>query len=510
MMNNMKKIVLIGFTFLFCALSVILISCSDDFLNVKVQGGVTTGTDPNLAQKLVTGVYNSLMQGDSWGNGDVHGFAFISVTSIMSDDADKGSTPSDQAVPVGDLDNFTITPTNRFAESLWSGHYNGIGAANQALAALANASIDAQAKKQLMGEVKFLRGYLYFNLVRIYGGVPLVLRVPTDATDANTDPVFQTRADISVVYDSIARDLNYAIDNLPMKGATGDGHATKGAAQALLAKVYMYQQKWPEVLTLTNEVINSGKYQLLPDYATIWRQAGDNSAESIFEIQTGKFNNANLKIDNYTACQGPRTGGLGGWDDLGWGFNNPSASLVNAYEPNDARKAATIILINNTGNHKGTVLWDGRRLPSSDSVQNLYYNYKAYTSVSKEQYANSADKDRPKNIKVLRYADVLLMYAEAAIHTGSGDATGMINLLRQRANLLPKGSVTLDDVLQERHIELAMEHDRYWDLVRQGKAAQVMQASGKTNFVAGKHELLPIPNSQILLSGNKLTQNPGY
>ncbi|MBK5280189.1 MAG: RagB/SusD family nutrient uptake outer membrane protein [Bacteroidia bacterium] len=509
-MNNMKKIVLISFTFLFFALSVIITSCSDNFLDVKVQGGVTTGTDPNLAQKLVTGVYNSLMQGDSWGNGDVHGFAFIAVTNIMSDDADKGSTPSDQAVPVGDLDNFTITPTNRFAESLWSGHYNGIGAANQALAALPNASIDAQVKKQLTGEVKFLRGYLYFNLVRMYGGVPLVLRVPADATDANTDPAFQTRAAVSVVYDSIARDLQYAADNLPLKGATGDGHATKGAAQALLAKVYLYQQKWPQVFTLTAEVINSGKYQLLQDYATIWRQAGDNSSESIFEIQTGKFNNANLKIDNYTTCQGPRTGGSGGWDDLGWGFNTPSPNLVNAYEPNDSRKAATIIFINNTGNHKGTVLWDGRRIPSSDSVQNLYYNYKAYTSISKEQYANTADKDRPKNIKVLRYADVLLMYAEAAVRTGSGDATGKINLLRQRANLLPKGAVTLDDVLKERHIELAMEHDRYWDLVRQGKAAQVMLAAGKSNFVAGKHELLPIPNSQILLSGNKLVQNPGY
>jgi hypothetical protein len=504
-MKTSLKISLITFLF-----SIIIISCKDDFLDVKVQGGVTTESDPNLAQKLVTGVYNSLMQGDSWGNGDVHGFAFISVTNIMSDDADKGSTPSDQAVPVGDLDNFTTTSTNKFAESLWSGHYNSIGAANQALQALKNAALSADLKNQLIGEVKFLRGYLYFNLVRMYGGVPLVLRVPTDATDANSDPAFQTRAAASVVYDSIARDLQDAALKLLPKGSTATGHVSKESAQGMLAKVFMYQQKWPEVEALTDEIINSGKYQLLPDYALLWRQAGDNSVESLFEVQTGKFNNANLKIDNYTVSQGPRTGGSGGWDDLGWGFDTPSLSLVNAYEPNDLRKNATIIFIDNSGVHKGTVLWDGRRIPSSDSVQNLFYNYKAYTSVSKEQYANTADKDRPKNIRILRYAEILLMNAEAALHTGTGDPAGKVNLVRQRAGLAPKGTVNMNDVWNERRIELAMEHDRFWDLVRQGRAAEVMHASGKTNFVAGKHEVLPIPNSQILLSNNKLKQNNGY
>ena len=500
----MKKIFFIGF------FSMLGVSCSDDFLDVPVQGGVTTATDPKLAEKLVTGVYNSLMQGDSWGNGDVHGFAFISVTSIISDDADKGSTPSDQAVPVGDIDNFTLTPTNKFAETLWSGHYNGIGAANQALASLQTASIDGTLKERLQGEVRFLRGYLYFNLVRMFGGVPLVLRVPADADDANSDPAFQTRATIPAVYESIVQDLQYAADHLPLKSLSLIGHATKGSAQALLAKVYMYQKQWDKVFALTNEVIQSGQYSLLNDYSVIWRQAGDNSNESIFEIQTGEFNNANFKIDNYTTCQGPRVGGKGGWDDLGWGFNDPTPSLINAYEPGDLRKNATIIFIDNSGTHKGTVLWDGFRVPSSDSVQNLYYNYKAYTSRTKEQYANVADKDRPKNIKILRYAEVLLMYAEAAVQTGLGDAAAKLNLVRARAGLSPKSSVTVGDVWQERHVELAMEHDRFWDLVRQGRAAQILQASGKTNFVAGKHELLPIPNSQILLSGNKLEQNPNY
>jgi hypothetical protein len=269
----------------------------------------------------------------------------------------------------------------------------------------------------------------------------------------------------------------------------------------------MYRGEWDKVFELTNEVIQSGQFALVSDYASIWRQVGDNNIESIFEIQTGEFNNENLDIDNYIVSQGPRVGGAGGWDDLGFGFNNPSLSLLNAYESGDLRKAATIIAIDNSGTYVGTTLWDGFRIPSSDSVQNLYYNYKAYTSRDKEQFARPQSKNRPKNIRILRYADVLLMNAEAGLNIGMGDADARVNAIRVRAGLSPKSGVTVNDVWQERHIEFAMEHDRFWDVVRQGRAAQVMLAAGKTNFVSGTHELLPIPNSQILLSGGQLTQN---
>ena len=498
-------------TLLLVMVSGLIWSCTDNFLNVKVQGGETVDLDPNLAPKLVTGVYNSLTQGDCFGNGDVHGWGLVTVTCTISDDADKGSTASDQAVPIGDIDNFTLTSTNKFCETIWSGHYNGIGAANQALAELKKSnSIGANQLKIYEAEVRFLRGYLYFNLIRMFGDVPLVLRVPKDLTDANSDPSFVTRAPKTLVYDSIARDLQFAIDNLPLRNASPIGHATKGAAQTLLAKVYLYQGQWSKSQALTDAVILSGQYSLVSDYATIWRQSGDNNIESIFEIESGKFNNGNFGLDNYVVAQGPRVGGKGGWDDLGYGFNDPTPNLINAYEPGDLRKNATIIFIDNSGTHKGTILWDGRRIPSSDSVQNLYYNYKAYTSITKEQYANPNDKNRPKNIHILRYAEVLLMNAEAAFHTGSGDPLGKVNRVRLRAGLPAKGSVTLDDIWKERRLEFAMEHDRFWDLVRQGRAGQVMRASGKTNFVDGQHELLPVPNSQIILSGNKLTQNQGY
>lgn len=484
----------------------VLVSCSKSFLDVPVQGGATTSSDPDLAMKLVTGSYNSLLQGDSWGSGDVHGFAFVSVTDIASDDADKGSTADDQKVPVGDIDDFNLTATNKFAETLWSGHYNAIGTVNQALLAMSSANIDAKTKAQLTAEVRFLRGYLYFNLVRMYGDVPLVLRVPKDQQDANNDPAFQTRANKQIVYDTIIADLQFAANNLPLKSGYPIGHANKGAAQSMLAKVYMYLQNWQKVYDLTQEVMNSNQYTLV-DYSLLWKQAGDNCAESIFEIETGSYNNSNLAISNYSVSQGVRVGGLGGWNDLGWGFCNPSADLINAYEAGDLRKDATIITIDNSGTHKGTLLWDGFRVPSSDSVQNLYYNYKAYTSATKETFANVNDKDRPKNIKILRYADVLLMNAEAAFHTGN-DANTPLTRVRERAGLLPV-TASIDNIWKERRVELALEHDRFWDLVRQGRASEVMNAVGK-HFIAGTHELLPVPNSQIQLSGGKLTQNFGY
>lgn len=487
-----------------------LFSCSSDFLNVKVQSKETPSSDPNLANLLVIGAYSTLLQGDPFGNGDVHGFAFIAATNIMSDDADKGSFALDQANTIGVMDDFTVTPTDQFCNTLWTGHYNGIGACNQALKVFKTSTLDAATLGELKGEIRFLRAYYYFTLVRMFGGVPLVYQVPIDVHDALTNPVYQTRATAAVVYDSIIQDLQYAIDHLPFKLQASVGHATKGAAQTMLAKVYMYTGNWAQVKVMTDAVITSGQYSLVPGYALQFRQAGENGPESIFEIETGTFNNANYGIANYTISQGPRVGGLGGWNDLGYGFNNPTTTLINSYEPGDLRKAGTIIFIDNSGTHKGTILWDGFRLPSSDSVQNLTYNYKTYTSPTKETYPPSgvSDKDRPQNVILLRYADVLLMSAEAAVNLG-GDAATPLNMVRARAGLAPKPG-TLANVKQERHVELAMEDDRFWDLVRWGDAASVMIASGKTNFVAGKNELLPIPATQILLSNGKLTQNPGY
>lgn len=491
-------------------------SCSKDFLDVPVQGKATTATDPNLAQNLVTGVYNSLFAGEAFGGsgGDVHGISFITATNIISDDAEKGSTPADQP-NIGAIDNFTVTPTNNFVAALWSGYYSGIAKANQAVDALNTAAVDQTTKNQLLGEVRFIRAYYYFNLVRLFGRVPKVLRVPKDAQDANNDPNFQTRASVDTIYNIIQQDLLFSVNNLPLRNKIGVGHISKGTAQTLLAKTYLYQKNWQHVLALTQEIINSGQYNLVPDYTTIWRQVGDNSIESIFEVETGQFNNGDLGVNGYSTWQGPRVGGKGGWTDLGFGFGTPTLNLVNAYEVGDLRKNATIISIDQSAKHVGTILFDGFRIPSADSVQNLYYNYKAYHSENKnvENYLGNRDQ-KQKNVHILRYAEVVLMNAEAANELGqSGNAVTQLNKIRTRAGLSGTKSSSMVDVRNaiwnERRLELALEHDRFFDLVRTGRVAQVMQAVGKT-FVAGKNELLPVPSLQIALSGGKLDQNNGY
>ncbi len=490
-------------------------ACSPDFLDVAVQGKGTAATDPDLAANLVVGVYNSLLSGDAFGGGDTHGIAFISATNIMADDADKGSTAQDQIGIIGELDNFTQTPTNTFVASLWSGYFSGIAKCNQALKALETSLVDESIKNRWIGEVRFIRGYYYFNLVRLYGGVPLVLRVPASAEDANTDPKFQTRATAAEIYTTIIEDLQFAADHTPLRNATEKGRINKGTAQSLLAKVYLYEKNWQKVFELTSQVISSGQYALLPDYEKIWREAGNNSSESIFEIQTGVFNNSDFGVNGYCVWQGPRVGGKGGWTDLGFGFCTPNEQFVNSYETGDKRRLATVIEIDRSSEHKGTVLYDGFRIPSSDSVQNFYYNYKAYHSENKniESFLGNRD-NKQKNIHLLRFADVLLMHAEAANNLGqTGVAQDELNRIRTRAGL-PNTTATGGKELQEaiwkeRRYELAMEHDRFFDLVRQGTVATAMAKVGKV-FVTGKNELLPVPALQIELSGNKLSQNPGY
>ncbi|CAN5364299.1 RagB/SusD family nutrient uptake outer membrane protein [soil metagenome] len=511
----MKRHTLLFFGTSFGAL-LLTASCQKSFLDVPLQGQSTTATDPNLAVTLVTGVYNSLYNSEPFGGegGDVHSISFIAATNIISDDADKGSFDGDQTA-LKDIDNFTTTPTNNFVAALWNGYYSGISRANQALAALATSSIDAATKTQLTAEVRFIRGYYYFNLVRFFGKVPKVVRVPKDAQDANTDPAFQTRAPVDTIYNVITQDLQFAANNLPIRAQSAVGHANKGAAQALLAKTYLYRKNWQQVQALTQEVINSGQYSLVPDYTTIWRYVGNNNAESIFETQSGTFNNGDIAVGSYSTWQGPRVGGKGGWTDLGFGFDTPSQDLVNAYETGDKRKTSTIIIIDTSPKHVGTVLYDGFRIPSADSVQNLFYNYKAYYSENKnvEPYLGNRDK-KQKNVHLLRYADVLLMNAEANNELGqTAPAVTNLNMIRTRAGLAATKAASQADVRnaiwKERRIELAMEHDRFFDLVRTGRAAQVMQAAGK-NFVAGKNELLPVPSLQIQLSGGKLDQNSGY
>jgi tetratricopeptide (TPR) repeat protein len=498
------------------ALSLALFSGCKDFLEVAPQGQLSEDAiraDPAAAQKLVDGVYNVLYLG---GFGpDVSGLQNVIMTDIASDDADKGSTPTDYA-DAGQIDNFTVTAANSNINNVWNGYFQAIARANQALDKIPLSPAAATVKNQQIGEVRFLRGYFYFNLVRFFGGVPLLNGVPA-AADAN-NPALQTRASVADTYTFLINDLQFAIDNLPEKGATTLGRVTKGAAQAMLAKVYLYQRNYQRAYDLSQAVITGAKYQLYPAYADIWRTVGNNNSESVFEVQTG-VNAAcnNSAVNLYSVSQGPRQGGRGGWSDLGFGFNTPTSDLANAYEANDVRRAGTIIFINPTApagqRSAGTVLWDGFRIPSKDSVENMRYSYKAYHSRTREPNCGNNDY-LPKNIRVMRYAEVLLINAEAAFQLGNtAAATTALTAIRTRAGL-PAVAPTLARIWQEHRVELALEHDRFFDLVRQeavqpGRIVPIFTAQGKT-FTKGKNEIFPIPQAQIDLSGGALTQNPGY
>jgi hypothetical protein len=428
-----------------------------------------------------------------------------------------------------------VTSDNTYVEALWRGYYAGISRTNVAIQSLSQAALPAAQVTTQTAEMRFIRAYLYFNLVRMFGGVPLVLKVPTGPQ--NQDSTFYVRATDSAIYNQvIIPDLRFAIANLPLKSAQPVGRATKGAAETLLAKVDMYLKNWLECDSLTNDVINSGQYQLLPDYSVLWRQAGDNSAESIFEVETGIYGNADYGIPGYVEFQGARQdNGMGtpftSWNnpgfyqasgDDGYGFDEPSASLQAAYEPGDLRAASTII--NLPASSPPDTLFDGFVVPTMVG-QSARYNYKAYHSeillpgtpgASQPQvevfYGNRSNCQ--KNLHILRYAEVLLIKAEADNNLGqTGTATALLNQVRTRAGLGPttaSGQSALQTAIwNERRVELAMEHDRFWDIVRQGRAAQLMQANGK-NFTAGVNELLPIPSSEIAISGGRLKQNIGY
>jgi len=466
------------------------ISCEDD-LDVDPNDVIKVEdflADPNNAVQLVNGVYSKQL------DYNMYSFSWIGITSITSDDADKGSTPTDTGTDKHRLDNLTFTANDISFEDVWEGRYQAIGRANTALFYLDQFTIDQNLKDRYIGEVEFLRALFYFDLVRCFGGVPLVTsKIDINDSDAINNIVY-VRKTKEETYAQIEADLLDAINRLPLKSVYGTadlGRASKGAAQALLAKVYLYEEKWQQSFDMAGEVISSGQYSLLADYAKVWRESGENGSESIYEVQA----TLTKGLVDYTNVQGPR-----GNPDLGWGFNTPSLNLANSYEAGDLRKEASIMFVPG-------VLWDGLVAPTT--WNNPRYNYKAYQSSIAESWDNNKG-NTAKNLRILKYSDILLIRAEAGFHIGmTSEAADRISELRVRAGLGAVTSVTLESILTERRHEMAMEHDRWFDLVRTGRAQSAMAADGKT-FIVGVHEVFPIPQSKIIASGARLIQNPGY
>ena len=486
-MKTFSKNIKLTISILFCFA---LISCEKDLdvpLNDK-QSELDLLSNPANAVQLVNGVYNKNL------DFDMNAFSWIGITSITSDDADKGSIPGDTGADKDKLDALTFTSSSFSFAEVWKSRYQGIGRANKALFYLNQLTIDPTLKSRLVGEVKFLRALWYFDLVRCFGGVPIVV-TEVDINDIDAvNAIVYTRKTKQQTYDQIEIDLLDAISRLPLKSqypSVDMGRATKGAAQALLAKSYLYQEKWQQSFDMAGLVISSGEYALLTDYAKVWRDVGENKSESIFEVQATLENG----ITQFSYVQAPR-----GTPDLGWGFNTPSLNLANSYETGDLRKNGTIMFIPST-------LWDG--LVLTNTINNPRYNYKSYQSAIAEPWNGNRDITA-KNLRVLKYSDILLIRAEAAFRIGNvPEAITQITTIRARAGLGIPTSVTLQSIWNERRWEMAMEQDRWFDLVRTGQAPTAMTNDGKT-FIVGKHELFPIPQEQITASGGLLAQNNGY
>lgn len=460
--------------------------CADDYLDVDQTESIST-TDVELfnnnegATTFVNSIYSKFLD---W---NMSSFSWIGVSSITSDDADKGGNDSGTDKDV--LDALTYNSSSLSIEDVFTANYDGINRCNQALNIIPKLDkADPSLRERLMAEAKFLRAFMYFTLVKTFGGVPIIDHLPNPSSEE--DRIMQlTRKSSAEVYAYIEKDLNEAIAVLPPKSAypaAEVARASKGAAYALLAKVSLYQKKWQQVVDNCNLVTG---YSIVDDYASQYKLGGENGPESIFEIQ-GVGSIPAKGIQQYSQVQFPAS--------EGWGFNVPSQSLVNAYEVGDVRKEATIM-------NRGSVLYDGRLI--SSTVAYPYYNYKAYSS----SFTTSDHSDA--NIRYLRYAEVLLMKAEALNELGqSSDAVLLLDQIRERAHLGKTSAVSQADVRiaiwKERRVEMAMEHDRFFDLVRTGQAQAAFAADGKT-FVVGKHELFPLPNTFMKQAGNLSQQNPG-
>jgi hypothetical protein len=437
----------------------------------------------------------------------------VPVGDIASDNSVSGGESASDVLSLQQIDDYTNTPINSTMTDLWQVAYEGINRANYLTEYkdknLAGQSITFAGKDALYGEVYFLRSYYYFSLIRMFGDVPLFTDKRLGVSDSRT----LKRSPKADVYKAIEADLNSAIAALPAV-QTQKGRITKYAAQALLGKVYLYENKFDDAKTVLESVITANAFTLVPDFNSIFLAAGENGPESVFEIQYTNgspyynWGGVTRGQGNYSVQQcGIR--GLNGNIPYaaGWSTNLPSQNLAAAYTAGDQRKAVTAFDIEAYKNanpalgityqvapYKNTGLYNGKYLPrkgeTSGQVELNYLN----------------------NFRTIRYAEVLLMAAEANNRsTAPNDvkAQGYLNQVRQRAfgdanhNVTAAGAALKQAIWDERRLELAMEGDRFFDLVRTGQAATKI-----TGFKTGKNEVFPIPQSEVDVSG--LAQNPGY
>lgn len=477
------------------------IGCSD-FLErepldeITTSNFYTTAEEADLAAKsMYTAIQAVNWRGKSW-----------MLEEIPSDN----STPGGNDPDFSPIDDFTTNADNPVVLEYWTEHYRLVTLANQILKFVEPIVMPEDQKTKILGEAHFLRAYSYFDLVRIYGDVPIIREVPTIDSDLN---VF--RDPVEDVYDFIIDDLNMAIASLPdTREPSSAGRATADGARALLAKVYLTTEEFSSSIELSKEIIASGRYRLMPSFDQNWlRNESDDNDESIWQIQyvgCGPINTGNALQAFFAPWGQAITGNTDGWGSqipTGPSVDNPGTTIRDAYSSEDLRRYHTLML-------------PGDFYPMINAPNGgfTYPNSGASRSQSNiKKYVIGAGPDvcfmsTPQNQHVIRYADVLLSLVEASTRANgdisvSPDVIEAYNLVRERAGLETVEVVTTEMVFEERRLEFAFENHRWFDLLRSGNVKEVMQLHGKQ--FNDHNVLFPIPSAEISININ-LSQNPGY
>lgn len=524
-------------------------SCSD-FLNEDVRGEENLDTyfqSENDALSFLTGCYNAITYHGWW---QVENFWIL--TEMCSDDYWMGNTMQSQADYISLAHYQGVGQSNGTISNFWQYRYKGILRCNIAIERIPEAAIkDENKKERLIAEAKFLRAYFYFELVNNFGGVPVIdgFLLPEEVDGI-------TRSSAEEVHALIEEDLKDAAAVLPQRSEYADsdiGRATRGAALGLLGKSYLFQGKYDEAKSTFKTVIDEGQYQLMPEFGQVWNVDYENNIESLFEVQNVYDETYDLG-GSLSIVSGNRSGG----DQDGWAWGLPTANLENAFlEAGDTERLRwTIIkhgatgiagednfveLIEVQGNQNG----DGTYCVDPAKHKPARINRKFYLPYAKRP-ANYNQPKVPLNHRVLRYADILLMYAEACNETGDdGTARNALNQVRARVNLSDvnaSGNDLRNAIRTERRLELACENHRLYDIRRwddtNGKKVicnimgpngsfvrwntdqttadpyeweNQIEASNKgTTFVENRDLLFPVPLYEITMSNGTITQNPGW
>jgi starch-binding outer membrane protein, SusD/RagB family len=491
--NIFNKTVLAGlFT-----ITAFFISCSDDFVQVSPEYSIDSENYFNSESDYYNGLVASydLLQPT---------YANVILGEIASDNTLCGGESPTDVIGWQQVDDMIHTPTNSNLHDIWNWMFAGVQRCNYFMEFKDKTDFDN--KEQMIGEVRFLRAYYYFELVKWFGPVPLKV----DERFALGDETSIPRSPVADVYAQIEADLIAAAEVLsPI--APEIGRATKGSAQALLGKVYLYQDKFAEAASALEEVIASGNYSLATNYNDMWEMEGENGPESVFEVQYTDVEGAGfgcLQCVEGNVAVG--FSGVRGYDGplftSGFSFNVPVQKAVDAFEAGDLRMGVTILDIQAWADTMGASYTTGNEHTG-------YFNRKYLPRKRSEDAQPDLNLTNPNNYRAIRFADVLLMAAEALNRGGIDDskAQDYLNMVRARAfgnndhNVTLTGAALTDAIWHERHVELMGEGHRFFDLVRTGKAANEIEG-----FTTGKNEVFPIPIDEITFSGGNWTQNPMY